>query len=181
MLLSLDISTSVIGVTVFDENYKLTELSYVKFNKKEKSLFAKLDEFIDYMKKYDNMKFTEIAIEEPLLRFAGKFSNANTIQKLTQMNALVSGYLYKKYNIEPLYYNVQTARKLAFPSLVIPKGTPNSKYVIWKAFVEVYPTINWEYSKRTFKLVDETFDAVDSAVVGLAHIATVKKLSTHKV
>ena len=176
MLLALDISTSVIGVSVFDDENTLYELSYVKLSKKDKSLFKKLDEFIEYMKKYEQFTFTEIAIEEPLLRFAGKFSNANTIQKLTQMNSLISGYLYKKYNIEPVYYNVQTARKTAFPALTIPKGSPNSKYLIWKAFVEKYPTINWEYSKRTFKLVNETFDAVDSAVVGLAHIATVNKI-----
>src|ERR1017187_5846045 len=104
MLIGLDISTSVIGVSVYDKNYKLHELSYIKFDKKEKSLFKKLDAFIEYLKKYDEIEFTECAVEMPLARFKGKFSNADTIQKLTQMNALISGYIYSRYKIEPAYY-----------------------------------------------------------------------------
>src|ERR1035437_3317911 len=111
MILCLDISTSVIGIAIFNSDYKLHELSYVEFNKSEKSLFKKLDAFIEHMKKYDNICFTEICCEESLKRFAGKFSNADTIQKLTQMNAMVNGFLYKKYNTETIFYNVNAARK----------------------------------------------------------------------
>lgn len=168
MLLALDISTSVVGIAIFDEKHKLHELSHIKFTN-GKTLFEKLDEFIEHIQRYKEIKFTQISIEEPLLRFAGKFSNANTIQKLTQMNAMISCYLYKHLGLEPVYYNVLHARKTAFPDLTIPKSHPHKKYLIWECVMKMEPTINWVYSK-TGKLADTNFDMCDAYVVGLAHI-----------
>lgn len=179
MILGLDISTTVVGISIFDEEYKLHELSYVQFGKKL-SLFEKLDEFINHFEKYSNLKFTAISIEEPLMKFAGKFSNAQTIQKLTQMNAMISGYLYRNFNIEPFYYNVQSARKLAFPNLSIPQSHPNKKYLIWEAVMKLEPHLNWKYTK-TGKLDDTNFDMTDAFVVGMAHIvSTIKQKSINK-
>ena len=168
--LGLDISTSCVGVSLFNEEYKLIHLGYIKFNQKNKSLFAKLDEFIKYMETYKNSPIKYIAIEEPLKKFKGKFSNADTIQKLTTMNALISGFLYKQYNIEPEYYNVLTARTTVFPTLKIPQGTENKKHLIWNAVMNAEPQINWEYSKTTHKLKDENFDASDAYVISMCSI-----------
>jgi len=178
MLLALDISTSVIGLAIFDGNYKLHELTYLKFNAKEKSLFRKLDIFIEFLEKY-NLNFEEIVIEEPLLRFKGKFSNAQTIQKLTQMNSLISGFLYRKHKVEPIYYNVQTARKLTFPNLAIPQSHPNKKNLVWEAVMQAEPTINWKYTKMG-KLVEGTYDSTDAYVVGMAHVVSKIKQKTLK-
>lgn len=172
MLISLDISTSVVGLAIFDDDYKLHELTYVKFSSKEKDLYKKLTFFTEFMQKYKHIKFTEYAVEEPLKAFKGRFSNANVIQMLTQFNAMISTYFYLEHRLSPVYYNVQTARKTAFPALTIPKGHPNVKDLIWESFSNAHPTINWNYSPKTFKLVDGTYDSVDAAVVGLAHIVT---------
>jgi len=177
MLLSLDISTSCTGIALFDENNKLHELSHLKF-KSKKGIFDKLREFIEFFEQYASLDITEIVIEEPLQMFKGKFSSAHTIAILNFFNGMISSYLYNKFNIEPLYYNVKTARKTVFPNLVIPNGTPNSKYLVWQAMVNLYPTINWEYGKKSHKLASENFDMVDAAVVGLAHIVSVIKSKT---
>jgi len=175
MILALDISTSIIGIAIFDNEYKLHELTWVKFNSKEKNLFKKLDYFIEFIKKYEYIKFTQIVIEKELLKFSGKFSNADTLNKLTRINALISGFLYKTYNIEPIYYNVQTARKTAFPNLTIPQNHPSKKTLIWEAVMKTEPTINWEYGK-TGKLIEGTLDATDAYVVGMAYIVdTIKE------
>lgn len=175
MILGLDISTSVVGVALFFEDYKCHELSYIKF-KPGTNLFIKLDEFMKYYEeKFGDITISHIHIEEPLKKFKGKFSNADTIQKLTQMNAMISGYLYKKYNIEPLYFNVNTARSIVFPELKIPQSHPNKKYLIWEAVMKVEPTINWKYSPRTHKLMDENFDMCDAWVVGMAGILMLMK------
>ena len=108
-------------------------------------------------------------------KFKGKFSNADTIQKLTQINAMVSIYLYIKFKIEPRYYNVNTARKVVFPDLVIPQSAPNKKYLIWEKVVEIAPQINWKYSKKTHQLMTENFDMSDSLVVGLCDIIVRRK------
>lgn len=170
MILGLDISTSVVGIALFNSTYNLQELSYVKF-KPGTNLFIKLDEFIKFFEnKYSDIKLEHIHIEEPLKKFKGKFSNADTIQKLTQMNSLISGYLYKKFNLIPQYFNVITARSIVFPELKIPQNHPNKKYLIWEAVMKAEPKITWMYSSTTHKLKDENFDMCDAWVAGMAGI-----------
>lgn len=179
MTIGLDISTTVIGIALFDNNDKICSLEYIKFKQKT-TLFERLDDFINHIEKLSvalNLKEGEnkiqhISIEEPLKKFKGKFSNADTIQKLTMMNAMVSGYMYKTFSCEPRYYNVNTARKSVFPDLVIPQSSPNKKYLIWEKVVEKEPQINWKYSKTTHKLMQENFDMTDAYVVGMADIMT---------
>lgn len=180
MTLGLDISTSVVGVALFGEDYKCHELSYIKF-KQGTNLFVKLDEFINFFEnKFSSVKIINIHIEEPLKKFKGKFSNADTIQKLTQINAMISAYLYRKYNIEPQYFNVVTARSIVFPELKIPQKHPNKKYLIWESVMKAEPTINWKYSARTHKLMDENFDMCDAWVAGMAGIITLIKQKDKK-
>lgn len=182
MIIGLDISTSVIGVALFNNNYSLQELSYIKF-KQGINLFTKLDEFISFFEeKFNNTTITHIHIEEPLKKFKGKFSNADTIQKLTQMNSMVSGYLYKKCGVQPLYFNVATARSVVFPDLKIPKSHPNKKHLIWDAVMKAEPQIVWQRSNKTHTLKDVNFDMCDAWVVGMAGIILMikqKKESEH--
>ncbi len=171
MILGLDISTSVVGIATFNsETYALQELSYLKF-KNGTNLFVKLQEFISFFEKnFSNTNLTHIHIEEPLKKFKGKFSNADTIQKLTQMNAMISGYLFTKYKIEPLYFNVQTARSVVFPELKIPQSHPNKKHLVWEAVMKAEPKIIWLYSNTTHALKDVNFDMCDAYVSGMAGI-----------
>lgn len=181
MIISLDISTSVVGISLFSDNYKLFEMSYIKF-KAGTNLFVKMDEFIKmFNEKYSDIEFNHIFIEEPLKKFKGKFSNADTIQKLTQMNAMISSYLYLRLKIQPQYFNVNTARSLVFPDLIIPQKHPNKKYLIWEAVMKSEPTVNWKYSPKTHKLIDENFDMCDAWVVGMAGILMLIKQKDGKV
>tara|TARA_R110000868_G_C10971024_1_gene769924 strand:- start:9334 stop:9906 length:573 start_codon:yes stop_codon:yes gene_type:complete len=182
MTLGLDISTTVVGISLFDRENKICSLEYIKFKEKT-TLFERLDDFIKYMDTLSSAlglensehKIEHISIEEPLKKFKGRFSNADTIQKLTFMNAMISGYLYRKFGTVPRYYNVNTARKTAFPDLKIPQSAPNKKYIIWENVVEREPQINWKYSKRTHKLMKENFDMSDAYVCGLCDIITREK------
>ena len=122
---------------------------------------------------------TYIHIEEPLKKFKGKFSNAHTIQILTQMNAMISGYLYRKLKIQPVYFNVSKARKMVFPELKFPEGA-NKKYIIWGAVMKVHPEINWKYSAKTHMLMDENFDMCDAWVVGMAGIVSMIRMQKAK-
>lgn len=175
MILSLDVSTSCVGLAIFDDNEKLMSLNFIKL--KGDSLFQKYDEFVNFMEENQFHKFLikEVVVEEPLKAFKGKFTNAETIQKLSQMNSMISLWCYKNYETEPVYYNVQTARKQAFPDLKLPQKEANKKYKIWEKVVEKEPQINWIYSKRTAQLSKENFDMADAYTVGLCHINMVKK------
>jgi hypothetical protein len=174
MILALDISTSCIGYSIFDEDGGLIELSCIKFRDKL-SKFEKLEEFkktTEYFKKFP-IKY--IAIEEPLKKFMGKFSSADTIALLNFFNGMVSSYLFLEFGMEPIYFNVNNARKLAFPTLKVEKDGKSIKHAIWEKVKELEPLVNWKYGPKSRKLLDENFDMSDAYVVGLALLITMDK------
>ena len=170
MLISLDISTSVVGITSFDEQTgALIELDYIKF-KSGKTIFEKLEDFKEKIKHYEGADVKYIAIEEPLKKFMGKFSNASTISLLNFFNGMISSYMYLTFNIEPWYMHVNTVRKTAFPEVKL--NAKNIKHEIWGQVKNCEPQINWKYSKRTMKLMQENYDMTDAYTVGRAYLKT---------
>lgn len=198
MILGLDISTSCIGISLFSEEGKLVTLSCVKFNS-DLTKFEKLAEFkraTAYLKQFP-IKF--IAIEEPLKKFMGKFSSAETLALLNFFNGMISAHMFETFNIEPMYFNVNTARKLAFPPVEKDKSKPSVKsiddsldeegskkskvkddkvsikHIIWTKVMEMEPLLNWRYGPRSRKLLDENFDMADAYVICLAMFITLER------
>lgn len=180
MILSLDISSSCIGYSVFYEDGKLAEANFVKFNSKH-SKFEKLNFFKDSTKHIILLPIKNIVIEEPLKRFAGKFSSADTLAVLNFFNGLISSYLYGIFNIEPIYYNVRSIRATVFPNLKIEeKGGNSKKHAVWESVMNMYPNIEWRYGLKSRKLLEENYDIADSIAVGLYfQIITKKQIETN--
>jgi hypothetical protein len=170
MTLALDVSTSCIGYALFSENgEKLMELNYIKF-KTKLSVFEKLLEFkkkIGFLKEND---IQHIVIEEPLKKFAGKFSSASTIAILNFFNGMISASVYEMFGVEPIHYNVNTARKTAFPLYKAKKKSSENKHQVWTLVRDKEPHIVWKYGVRSHKLSIENFDMADAYTIGLAHI-----------
>ena len=169
MLLSLDISTSCIGYSVFNEKNTLIELDYVKFDSR-KNKFEKFEEFkekISHLLKFD-IKF--IAIEEPLEKFKGKYSSAHTIAVLNFFNGMVSSFLYSYFNVEPVYFNVNNARAVVLPGFKVKKEDASTKHQIWEQVVEMEPQVNWKYGIKSRKLVEQNYDMADSYIIGKCFI-----------
>jgi len=169
MLLSLDISTSCIGYSVFNEKNTLIEMDFVKFDSK-KSLFEKLETFKDKLCHLLKFEITSIAIEEPLQKFQGKFSSAHTISILNFFNGMISSFLYNHFKIEPIYYNVNNARSVVLPGFKIKKEGASTKHQIWEKVVEMEPQINWKYGIKSRKLLEENYDMADSYIIGKCFI-----------
>lgn len=169
MLLSLDISTSCIGYSVFNEKNTLIEMNYVKFDSK-KDLFEKLEYFIEKVSYLLKFPITAIAIEEPLQKFQGKFSSAHTISILNFFNGMISSFLYSHFRIKPIYYNVNNARSIVLPGFKIKKEGASTKHQIWEKVVEMEPQINWKYGIKSRKLLEENYDMADSYIVGKCFI-----------
>lgn len=170
MILALDVSTSCIGYALFSEDGdKLLELNYIKFRTKL-TLFEKLKEFKKQMKFLEDSNIQHIVIEEPLKKFAGKFSSAGTIAVLNRFNGMISASVYETFDIEPIYYNVNTARKTAFPDYKAKKQSSENKHQIWSLVREKEPHIVWKYGPRSAKLVVENYDMCDAYTIGLCHI-----------
>ena len=176
MILSLDISTTCTGYCVFSNEGKLLKMSCVKFNSKQ-TKFERLEKFIAEMKQegVDKMPIETIAIEEALKKFKGKFSSADTIAILNHFNGMISSWVYTNFNSEPAYYNVNNARSTVFPGLKVAKDEGSIKHEVWKKVMELEPQINWRYSTRTRKLMDENYDQADAYVVGKCHLAIIGK------
>ena len=109
-----DISTSVIGICFLDKDEQVILLDYINL-KKEKSIFKKSEvtrSRLDYYK--ENYLFEEdlkISIEEAFQSFSKGFSSAKTLSKLNRFNGIVSYLVFEIFNIEPVYINVNSARK----------------------------------------------------------------------
>jgi hypothetical protein len=175
MILALDISTSCIGYSLFNEDGdELMELNYVKFRSKI-SLFEKRLEFKKQIKFLENSNIQHIVIEEPLKKFKGKFSSADTIALLNFFNGMISGTVHEMFGVEPIHYNVNTARKIAFPDFKPLKDSASNKHAIFTLVRDREPHIVWKYGPKSSKLVDENFDMCDSYVIGLCHINIMKE------
>ncbi len=170
MILALDVSTSCIGYALFNDNGdKLMELNYIKFRDKL-SLFEKLSEFKKQMQFLKGSDIQYIVIEEPLKKFAGKFSSAGTIAILNFFNGMVSATVYDMFGVEPIHYNVNTARKTAFPEYKAKQKSNENKHQIWTLVREREPHIVWKYGPKSAKLVDENYDMADAYTIALCHI-----------
>jgi Holliday junction resolvasome RuvABC endonuclease subunit len=185
MILALDISTTCIGYSIFDEDGNLIELNCVKFNSKL-TKFEKLEEFKKVTEYFKKFPIKYIAIEEPLKKFAGKFSSADTIALLNFFNGMVSSYLYLEFGMEPFYFNVNNARSLAFgkksassdQAEETEKGGNSKKHEIWHKVMQLEPLIQWRYGPKSRKLLDENYDMADAYVIGLAMLITIDKQKT---
>lgn len=168
MLLSLDISTSCVGYAIFSDDGSIKELNYIKF-RDGLNLFEKLKEFMKRTEYFKITGISRIAIEEPLKKFEGKFSNADTIAKLNVFNGMVSGYAYTELGVTPTYHNVKTARASLFPGIQSKNEKGTIKHLIWERVMQMEPKLNWVYN-RNGKLVTENYDMADAYVIGMAHL-----------
>tara|TARA_Y100000592_G_scaffold22093_1_gene34216 strand:+ start:16840 stop:17391 length:552 start_codon:yes stop_codon:yes gene_type:complete len=111
MNLGLDISTSVIGICIFDDaNFVLMD----KINlSKIKNIFEKAREterVLDNI--FKNYNIENVYIEDILLAFRRGMSSSKTLMQLARFNGIVSNIVYRSCGLMPVYINVNTARKL---------------------------------------------------------------------
>lgn len=142
-LLSLDVSTSTIGIALFEDlgdNGELKLLHHVspkvnpKPENKMEELFKKVEIFqTEFLNKYADFGITKVIIEEPLLQS----NNVYTIATLLRFNGMISKSVFDTIGIVPDFISSYDARKYAFPELMAVRkakkdGTPLSEKQIAK-------------------------------------------------
>lgn len=109
--LGFDISTSIIGITLFKKRkfYKFfnidlrkTKCMFEKSSRVEKLLLEIKSEVCNVNKVY---------IEDILQSFSRGMSSSKTITQLARFNGIVSFLIFKIFSLTPEYINVNTARK----------------------------------------------------------------------
>jgi len=167
------VSTSVVGAAIVDvETDELKGLFYVNL-KKEKGLLNKAKPLQMELQKYVDI-VEHVAIEEPLVMFKEGFSRAQILSLLSQFNGMAQLMTFLLYNVQPFMYNVNSARKLAYPDLKFPRGSKR-KELVYEAVALTYPDVEWPVKPKalnpdgTHKLKDECYDMADAVVIARAH------------
>ena len=162
MILGLDISTSITGATIIDDE-GVVVYNQAWDTRKYKNFFHKSEEVY---KRLNSLPFTPttIYIEQSLQSFRSGFSSAKTLSTLSRFNGVVSWMCYKSYGIEPEYIAATSARKTC--GIKIPRGT-KAKQVVLEYILDNVPEVMVEYTKHGNPKPD-TYDRADSYVVARA-------------
>lgn len=166
-LLALDVSTSTIGIALFEDlgdKGKLCLLHHVspkvkpQPESKMEELFRKVEifekEFL--MKtneqlgvKLSDLGITRVVIEEPLLQS----NNVYTIATLLRFNGMISKSVYDTLGIVPEFISSYDARKYAFPELMAVRrfkkdGTPLTEKAIAKNTPVLFGAHEFDVDKK---------------------------------
>ncbi len=108
--IGLDISTSIIGVSVFKNNV-FDNMFHIDLQK-IKCIFDKSKTFrVIFKEKFEGKDIDFIFIEDVLQSFTRGLSSAKTLMTLSRFNGIVSNIAFELTRIKPVYINVNTARK----------------------------------------------------------------------
>jgi len=108
-----DVSTSVTGICLLDENEQVIVLDGIKLTSTSlTNMWEKADKAIEEIKKLvGDKKIEKIFVEANAKMFSTGFSSADTLFSLAKMNSLISYLCYKTFNAEVIDVNVTSARK----------------------------------------------------------------------
>jgi Holliday junction resolvasome RuvABC endonuclease subunit len=174
MILGLDISTSITGVTVLNNDGEILHCEAIDTRNKNHfpTLFEKASKVRDYLGdieyKYD---IEHIYIEKSLQTFRSGFSSAKTLSTLASFNGIVSWLCYEIWSTHPEYLSATSARKSC--GIKVPRGTKAKKVVI-EHLVANEPDFSIEYTKHGNPKPHE-FDRADSLVIARAGHYLVKR------
>jgi len=162
MILGLDISTSIIGVCIL-ENDKIIYTDYVDL-RKTGSFFEKARKVETTLKevkeKYD---VKHIFIEQALMFFRRGGSTAKTMSILQRFNGIISWMCYNIYDMEPNYVSPISARSKC--GIKIARGK-KAKEVVMEHFIE---SKEFEIIYTRFGNVQKyCYDIADAIVVARA-------------
>ena len=172
MILGLDISTSITGVTIVSEDDEIL-LNEAWDLRKYKNFFDKanfVNEQIMKLAKEHRFDIRNIFIEQSLQSFRSGFSSAKTLSTLSRFNGVVSWMTYKEFGIEPQYIAATSARRLC--GIKVPRGIKAKQFVM-NYLIENEPNFAIEYTKFG-NPKPEYYDRADSLVIARAGLQEIR-------
>ena len=158
-LLALDVSTSTIGIALFQDMGDHGELKLLHHvspkvkplpESKMEELFRKVEIFEEeFLKNYADFNITSVVIEEPLLQS----NNVYTIATLLRFNGMISKSVYDTLGVVPSFISSYDARKYAFPELMAVRtfkkdGTPLDAKAIAKNSPVLFGAYPFDVDKK---------------------------------
>lgn len=166
-ILGLDVSTSITGYTIVDENGKILEQGALDTrNPNHFPDFWSKCEAAEKLIKDLNSKhtFDSVWIEQSLQTFKSGFSSAQTLSTLSKFNGIFSWFVVKEMKQKPNYIMAVSARKLN--GIKVPRGQV-AKEVVMKHLLDNEPNFKVEYTRQG-NPSPKYFDIADSIVVARA-------------
>ena len=169
MILGLDVSTSITGATVLDDNGEIIYCEAWDFRNKRKypTLFQKAQQFqreLENLHQIKRFKINEVFIEQSLQAFRPGFSSAKTILTLAKFNGIVSYICEKCYLKPPEFIGASTARKIC--GIKVEKGK-KAKEVVLNFLLDKEDSFNIEYTKHG-NPTPGSYDRADSYIIAKA-------------
>lgn len=192
-ILGLDISTSTVGISLFEENGKLLELNHISpivkddtFNREE-ILLEKCKLITEFLiGNYPNEIISEIIVESPLI----SSKQSDTAALLNFFGGMIYAVLQSVYECRINYITVDDSRRYGLPELI--GGKSNTlfgalthkldrkiiqeyrKYIVLSLVAQRYPTIVWLFNNN-LTIDKKNFDRADSIVAVLGYKNKLKK------
>lgn len=165
MILGLDVSTSITGATLIDNEGQIVyneawdTRKYKNFFEKAEYIEKQINSLCMYKKQIE-----EVYIEQSLQSFRSGFSSAKTLSTLSRFNGIVSWIVYRILQIEPEYLAATSARKLC--GIKVQRGQ-KAKQVVLDYLINNEPVFIVEYTKFG-NPKPECYDKADSLVIAKA-------------
>jgi hypothetical protein len=175
IILGLDISTSITGATVINEEGEILycEAWDTRNKRKFPSLFHKADfikeKLVSLSQNYD---ISKVYVEESLQTFRSGFSSARTLSILSKINGIVSYLVFEIFQMQPKFVSVLSARKSC--GIKVPRGQ-KAKEVVLKFILDNNPDFVVSYTKRS-NPVAGTYDRADSLIIARSGLEIWKQL-----
>jgi Holliday junction resolvasome RuvABC endonuclease subunit len=162
MILGLDISTSIVGVCILDDD-KIIKTDYIDL-RKVGDFFEKAQAVEDRLKEIKKShKIEHIFIEQALMFFRRGGSTAKTMSILQRFNGIISWQCYQIFKMEPNYVTPISARSKC--GIKVAKGK-KAKEVVMEHFIQ---SKEFQIDYTRFGNVQKyCYDIADAVVVARA-------------
>lgn len=134
MILGLDISTSITGLTLLNNDGSFLESSYIdlrKIDEQHKKAECVKEYFLNTLEKEALFKIDSIFIEDKLSGFSSGKTKQSTLMKLGAINGIISWIIYESTSVDPKYIHPSTVKAIMKKEgLIIPKGEDKKKLTL---------------------------------------------------
>lgn len=146
MILALDVSTSITGYTLMNEDGSIETIGHIDL-RKAGDFFEKARLVGDTLLRIEQASYKiidTVYIEQPFSFFKSGGSSARTMATLQRFNGVVSWQCYDLFGTTPHYFTAAQARKLV--GIRIPRGQ-KAKQIVLDFVLDNVPEFEIEYTK----------------------------------